>query len=414
LALSTGTLSIWMADRNVDLRTIGLFSLVGIPYTIKFLWAPLVDALDVPFLSRTLGRRRGWLLLSQLLMALAILFLAFQDPVAAPFMVALGALLVTTTSATQDIVIDAYRVETLAVDEQAAGMAGYVGAYRVGMLASGAGVILFVAWLEHLGVPRASVWMWGYIGGALLVAVGIVTTLFAKEPAAVERPIDERASNPLQRVWATAYQAFSEFLTRDAAIIVLLFVLLYKFCDAFAGVLTGPFVIGIGFDKAAYAGIVKLVGFWATLAGGFAGAIVARTLPLSTSLWVGAFLQMASNLMFAWQAWIGVDHAALTLTIIVENFTGGIGTVIFVAYLSALCGNRLHTATQFALLTAIAAVGRTVLAAYGGYVAVATGWVLFFIITALAAIPSMVLLAWLQARGHFSTLVPPKILPADD
>jgi PAT family beta-lactamase induction signal transducer AmpG len=405
LALSGATLSVWMTERGVNLATIGLFSLVGLPYTIKFLWAPVVDALDVPVLSRLLGRRRGWLLLSQLLLAAAILFLAFRDPVASPWMVALAALLVTTASATQDIVVDAYRVESLAVEEQAAGMAGYVAAYRVGMLATGAGVILFVAWLEWHGVPREAVWRWGYIAGAGMVGIGIAATLLAREPrlpaALRAAPHDD---NPLTRVMATAVGAFREFLTRDAAIITLLFVLLYKFCDAFAGVLTGPFVIAIGFDKAAYAGIVKGVGFASAIAGGFAGGLVARAVPLVTALWIGAFLQMGSNLMFAWQAAIGVNHTALAATIMVENFTGGIGTVIFVAYLSALCGDRAHTATQYALLTALTAVGRTVLAAGGGYVAEATGWVLFFVITALSALPSLALLVWLQRRGHFTGL----------
>jgi PAT family beta-lactamase induction signal transducer AmpG len=406
LALSGTTLSVWMTERGLDLATIGLFSLVGLPYTIKFLWAPLVDALDVPVLSRLLGRRRGWLLLSQFLLAAAVLFLAFRDPVAAPWMVAFGALLVTTASATQDIVVDAYRVEALPVEEQAAGMAGYVAAYRIGMLASGAGVILLVAWFERLGVAREAVWMWGYVAAAGMIGVGIVATLLAREPEPPAHSDAAPAADPLSRVFATAHGAFREFLSRDAALVVLLFVLLYKFCDAFAGVLTAPFVIAIGFDKAAYAGIVKGVGFAAALAGGFAGGFVARAVPLVTALWIGAFLQMGSNLMFAWQAMIGVNHTALAATIVVENFTGGVGTVIFVAYLSALCANRAHTATQYALLTALTAVGRTVLAAGGGYVVETTGWVLFFVITAVSAVPSLILLAWLQARGHFAALTP--------
>ena len=185
---------------------------------------------------------------------------------------------------------------------------------------------------------------------------------------------------------------------------MLVFVVLYKFCDAFAGVLTAPFVIAIGFDKLTYAGVVKGVGFAAALGGGFAGGMVARALPLSTSLWIGGMLQLLSNLAFSALALIGPNVPALTATIVVENFTGSIGTVIFVAYLSALCGVRLHTATQFALLTALAAVGRTTLASGGGYVAEASGWALFFLITALSAIPSLALLAWLQMRGHFAPL----------
>ncbi|MCC6947445.1 MAG: MFS transporter [Bradyrhizobiaceae bacterium] len=405
LALSGGTLAIWMTERGVDLGTIGLFSLVGLPYTIKFLWAPVVDALNVPFLSRALGRRRGWLVFSQLVLAATIVFLGTLDPVASPFAVAFGALLVASASATQDIVIDAFRVESLDTSEQAAGMASYVFAYRIGMLVSGAGVIAFVAWLEYAGVAREQVWMWGYTAAAAFVAVGLAAALLAREPAApAELQNEKPRGNALHRVLSTAFEAFRAFLTRDAAIAVLLFVVLFKFCDAFAGVLTGPFVISIGFDKAAYAGIVKGVGLAALLIGGIAGGVVARALPLVTSLWLAAFLQMASNLVFVWQAWMGVDHAALTATIIVENFTGAVGTVIFVAYLSALCHERMHTATQFALLTALAAVGRTTLASGGGFVAESTGWAWFFVITALSAIPSLFLLAWLQARGHFKGL----------
>jgi MFS transporter, PAT family, beta-lactamase induction signal transducer AmpG len=402
LALSGATLAVWMTESGVNIRTIGLYALVGLPYTIKFLWAPLVDALDVPLLSRLLGRRRGWLVFTQLLLIGAILFLGFQNPSVALWPVALGAVMVATASATQDIVIDAFRVESLETSEQAAGMAGYVAAYRVGMLASGGGIIALAAWFSHTGLPVQAAWTASFVAAAGLMIVGLLAALLAREPAAPENL--NRTGNAVARVAFTAFGAFREFLSRDAAILILLFVVLFKFCDAFAGVLTAPFVIDIGFDKAVYAGIVKGVGFAAALAGGFAGGMVARALPLSTSLWVGGILQMLSNLAFAWLALIGTSVPALTATIVFENFTGAIGTVIFVAYLSALCGVRAHTATQFALLTALAAVGRTTLASGGGFIAEATGWALFFVITSLAAIPGLILLAWLQARGHFREL----------
>ena len=184
------------------------------------------------------------------------------------------------------------------------------------------------------------------------------------------------------------------------------FVVLYKFCDAFAGTMTAPFVIDLGFSRNDYAAIVKGVGLAATLIGGFAGGAVAARYDLVTCLWIGAILQMASNLVFTWLAFVGTNHWALTAAIIAENFTGAIGTVIFVAYLSALCKSPLHTATQFALLTALAAVGRTYLSAGAGYVAEATGWPLFFVLSALVAMPSLLLLAWLQQRGHFAGLGP--------
>jgi PAT family beta-lactamase induction signal transducer AmpG len=418
LALSGSTLLVWMREAGVDLGTIGLFALVGTPYTIKFLWAPLVDALDAPILSRLLGRRRGWLVLSQLLLIAAIVLLAVCDPTRSPWLIALAALLVAAASATQDIVIDAFRIESLAESEQAAGMASYVAAYRVGMLASTAGALFLVTGFEDFGLSKTGAWTAGYLAMAALVVVGIVTTLIATEPeksAAAE--VDHAAharENPLIRVTVAARGAFSDFLTREVAFVVLAFVVLYKLCDAFAGAMTAPFVIDIGFTRNDYAAIVKGVGLAATLIGGFAGGLVARALPLSTSLWIGAILQTLSNLVFSWLALVGTNHWALTAAIIAENFTGAIGTVIFVAYLSALCNNPLHTATQYALLTALTAIGRTYLSAGAGYVAEASGWPMFFVISTLTAIPSLFLLAWLQRRGHFEGLAKPTRIPADD
>jgi MFS transporter, PAT family, beta-lactamase induction signal transducer AmpG len=418
LALSGSTLLIWMRESGVDLGTIGLFALVGTPYTVKFLWAPIVDALDVPVLSTLLGRRRGWLIFSQLLLIAAIVFLAFCNPAASPWLVALGALLVATASATQDIVIDAFRIESLPESEQAAGMASYVAAYRIGMLVSTAGALFLVSGFEGLGFGKGAAWTAGYLAMAALVVIGIATVLVATEPekstAAVSEHAAQAGNNPIERVAIAAYSAFAEFLTRDMAVVALVFVVLYKLCDAFAGAMTAPFVIDLGFSRNDYAAIVKGVGLAATLIGGFVGGALARAYPLVTSLWVGAFLQMASNLIFTWQAIVGVDLWALTLTIIVENFTGAIGTVIFVAYLSALCQNPLHTATQYALLTALAAIGRTYLSAPAGYVAEWSGWPMFFVISSLTALPSLVLLVWLQRRGHFSGLVKPTRIVADD
>ena len=418
LALSGSTLLVWMREAGVDLGTIGLFALVGTPYTIKFLWAPIVDALDAPVLSPLLGRRRGWLVLAQLLLMAAIVFLAVCDPATSPWLVALGALLVATASATQDIVIDAFRIESLDESEQAAGMASYVAAYRIGMLASTAGALFLVSGFEGLGFAKGAAWTWGYIAMAALVAVGIATTLIAAEPkksaTAEAQHAAQMRENPLLRVAVAAYGSFAEFLTRDLAFVVLTFVVLYKLCDAFAGAMTAPFVIDLGFSRNDYAAIVKGVGLAATLIGGFAGGALARAYPLATSLWIGAFLQMASNLIFTWQAWVGVNMWALTVTIIVENFTGAIGTVIFVAYLSALCNNPLHTATQYALLTALAAVGRTYLSAGAGFIAERVGWPIFFVISALPALPSLLLLIWLQQRGHFNGLAKPTHIMVED
>src|SRR5271167_3304644 len=402
LALSGSTLLIWMRESGVDLRTIGLFALVGTPYTLKFLWAPLVDAIHVPLFTRAFGRRRGWLLFSQLLLIIAILLLALTDPARSPLFVALGALLVAATSSTQDIVVDAFRVESLPESEQAAGMASYVAAYRIGMLVSTAGALFMVSGFESTGIPRTSAWMWGYVVMAAMVLIGTVTALVATEPEQSARAEAATGSETaFARVLHAAIGAFSEFLSRPDAWAALAFVVLFKFTDAFSGTMTAPFVIDLGFSRNDYAAIVKGVGLAATLIGGFAGGFVARRYSLAASLWIGGVLQAVANLSFSWLALVGINEWALALAISAENFTSAIGTVIFVAYLSALCRNPLHTATQYALLTALAAVGRTYLSSGAGYVATATGWPLFFAVCALVGIPGLVLLAWLQRRGHF-------------
>jgi MFS transporter, PAT family, beta-lactamase induction signal transducer AmpG len=410
LALSGSTLLIWMREAGVDLGTIGLFALVGTPYTLKFLWAPFVDALHVPFFTRRFGRRRGWLLLSQLLLIASILLLALADPAHSPAFVAFAALLVATMSSTQDIVVDAFRVESLPEAEQAAGMASYVAAYRIGMLVSTAGALFIVSGFESTGIARASAWMWGYATMAALVLIGTVTALVATEPEqSVRAEAATSSETAFTRVFHAAIGAFSEFLTRTDAIAALAFVVLFKFTDAFSGSMTAPFVIDLGFSRNDYATIVKGVGLAATLIGGFAGGFVARRYSLAASLWIGGVIQAVANLSFAWLGLVGANHWALVLAITAENFTSAIGTVIFVAYLSALCRNPLHTATQYALLTALAAVGRTYLSAGAGYVAKATGWPLFFVICMLVAVPSLSLLAWLQRRGHFDALGPVRV-----
>lgn len=407
LALSGTTLLVWMRESGVDLGTIGLFALVGTPYTLKFLWAPLVDALDVPVLSRLLGRRRGWLVFTQILLMAAIVFLGLCNPAAAPGLVAIGALLVAAASATQDIVVDAFRVESLPENEQAAGMASYVAAYRIGMLVSTAGALFMVSAFQAAGWSMQAAWHWGYLSMGVLVLIGTATALAATEPERSRQADAAHAGlTPFARVAQAAIGAFRDFAGYELAFVVLAFVILFKFTDALSGAMIAPFVIDQGFSRNEYAAIVKGVGLGALLLGGFAGGFVAKALPLATSLWIGGILQALANLAFSWLAVAGRDLTMLTIAITLENFTSAIGTVMFVAYLSALCRNPLHTATQYALLTALAAVGRTYLSSGAGYIAEATGWAWFFAICTLAALPSLVLLAWLQSRGHFNRLAP--------
>ena len=407
-SLTGQTLQAWMTETGVDIRTIGLFAAVGTPYWAKPLWAPAVDALDVPLLSRLLGRRRGWLMLTQILLFISIILLAINDPASSPWLVAGAALLVTTASATQDIVIDAFRVESLPENEQAAGMASYVAAYRIAVLVSSAGALFLVSGLMGFGLDKQAAYRATFVAMSALVLVGVIATLLAREPAESEAAAADHSAHARESSWkrvsTTAIASFSEFLSRDMAIAALVFVMIFKFADTLASALTTPFVLETGFTRVELATIIKGVGFAAAIAGGFAGGFIARALPMATSLWIGGVLQAVAIFAFAWQAVVGRDVAWLTFAITAENFTSGIGTVIFVAYLSALCQNPLHTATQYALLTALAAVGRTYLSSGAGFVAKATGWPLFFAICVLVAVPSLILLAHLQRRGHFAAL----------
>ncbi len=314
-------------------------------------------------------------------------------------------------------------------------MASYVAAYRVGMLASTAGAMFLVSGAEALGFSKHDAWTAGYAAMALLVVVGIVTVLVATEPeqSAGVRPADA-GQQALRRViiaalallppylllrwllpglqWLSSLVllgvivvlAVREFRGRDYAVLFLVFVVAFKLTDALSAGVTPAFVQQLGFSRNEYAAVIKGVGLAATLLGGFSGGFLARALPLATCLWIGGIAQAVANLAFSWQAIVGYDVAWLTFAVVAENFTSAVGTVIFVAYLSALCNNPLNTATQYAVLTALAAVGRTFLAAPGGFVAQETGWPAFFAICAAVAIPGLALLAWLQRVGHFAAL----------
>jgi len=411
IVLIGSTLQAWMKQSGIDIKTIGLFAAVAVPYNIKFLWAPLVDALDLPVLSKLLGRRRAWLLFSQAWLMAAIVFLGLCDPAVSAFIVAIAALTVATASATQDIVVDAFRVESLPENEQAAGMASYVAAYRVGALVSGAGALFLVtAFQAKLGDRTA--WTASYVVMAALILIGVIATLLATEPASSAAAEADHAlpshRNSLKRAFWSAVDSFRDFLSRDLALAVLAFVALFKIADALAFALLTPFVLDLGFSLTQLATVRNGVGFIVAVLGGFAGGLVARALPLSASLWIGGLLQTIMILAFSWQAVVGNNLAMLTLTTAIEFFTDAVGTVIFVAYLSALCKNPLYTATQFALLTAFAALGRNVFALGTGYLAHAVGWAWFFVLCALAGLPALILLAWLQKRRHFDGLVPAK------
>ena len=391
LLLTFSTLSIWLAEEGISKTAIGLFALVGMPYSLKFIWAPLIDRLPLPLLTRWLGRRRGWAILTQLALMVGIIGLGSNDPANGAWAMAAWAMFVTFSSASQDVVIDAYRVEILEERQYGAGAAMIVAGYRLGMLASGAGA-LYLA--EEVS------WFWVYAAMAGLMAVGILTILLNPEPGGNDA--DGGAAlgraDPVQLLREAVVEPFADFLRRGGWLAILLFVVFYKFGDSLAGIMANPFYVEIGFSKSEIASISKIFGLGATLAGGFLGGLlVVRRGIMQSLLWCG-LLQMFSNLMFAIQAMVGHDLSMLAATIAVENVAGGMGTAAFVAYLSSLC-NVAYTATQYALFSSLMALARTALSAPGGALAESTSWVSFFLITTLAALPGLALLWWLMRRG---------------
>jgi PAT family beta-lactamase induction signal transducer AmpG len=376
LLLTGSLLQAWMVDVNVNLGTIGLFALVGLPYTLKFVWAPLMDR----YSPALLGRRRGWLFIWQLCLTASIALLGFSNPSQMLLMTALAALLLSFFSASQDIVIDAYRRESLADDEQGAGASLYVGGYRTGMLlATGGG--LFLA--DHMA------YHWVYLIMAASMTAGIVATLLAPEP-------DAKHGKP-KTLRDAVVKPFKEFFTRDYAIIILIFVFLYKVGDTMAGQMTTPLYLDLGFTKSEIAGIVKIFGFPITIAGTFIGGVlVMRHGIYRCLLWFG-ILQSISTAGFIWLANTGYDLSVLTTVIAFENLSAGLGTAAYIGFIASLTDKRF-TATQFALLTSFMGMPRVFAAAPTGYMVGAFGWSGFFLFCTLIAIPGIFLIVWLHKR----------------
>ncbi len=373
LLLTISVLQAWMQQEGVDLTVIGLMALVGLPYTLKFLWAPVLDRFVPPFL----GRRRGWLLIIQIILAAAIACLGLSQPAINPWLVALLAFFVTFFSASQDIVVDAYRREDLSDEELGLGSSLYINGYRVGMLlASGGGLILADQ------IPFSMVYL--IMAGCMLV--GVATTLAAREP--------EMSQGAPKTIKEAVVKPFVEYFTRSGwrwGLGVLGFILLYKIGDTMAAAMTTPFYLEIGFSKTEIGAVVKLFGFWATIVGGLAGGVTLIKIGINRGLWVFGFLQALSTAGFAFLANIGPNLVGLAAVIAFENLSAGMGTAAYVAYMASLT-NKRFTATQYALFSSLMGIPRVLAAAPTGFMAKYMGWSEFFIFCTLIAIPGMLML----------------------
>ncbi len=398
LLLTSRTLQAWMKDAQVDLSVIGWFSLVGLPYTLKFLWSPFLDRFVPPFM----GRRRGWLVMTQVGLMVAIAAMSLQQPSQTLHLLALNALIITLLSATQDIAGDAYRTDVLAPSEWGIGASTWVLGYRLAVLISGSISLILADVLP---------WPVVYLILGLLMGVGVLASFWAPEPEEEVRP-------PASLVDAV-YLPFQEFFGRlglTPALVVLVFVLLYKVGDALVGNMATPFLLDVGYSKTEIGAIQGTFGFMATTVGVIGGGLVITKIGIYRSLWVFGGLQALSNLGYLMLTWVpkqssavlagirldnfvGLFWTALTtnpylmVAINLENFCAGLVTAVFVAYLMSLC-NHAFTATQFALLSSLMATSNIILAAPAGALAKATGWPTFFVLTIVAALPGLLLLPW--------------------
>ena len=376
LLLTASVLQAWMTEEGVNLAVIGLFSLVGLPYTLKFLWAPVFDRFALPLF----GRRRGWMLAMQAALVVALVLLGRTDPGHTPWLVAMAAFLVTFFSASQDVVVDAYRREDLRDNELGLGSSLYVNGYRIGMLLAGSGGLILA---DHIGFRSV------YLLMAASLLVGVLTTLLCQEPAVAEgAPTSFREA---------VVQPFVEYFSRDQALLILVFILLYKIGDQMASTMTTPLYLSLGFSKTQIGAVAKLFGFWATVAGGLAGGIVLLRVGIVRSLYMFGFLQAVSTLGFTWLALAGNSLPVLATVIAFENLSSGMGTSAYVAYMASLT-NKRFTATQYALLSSFMGIPRVLASAPTGWLVETMGWAVFFLGCALIALPALLLLPRVTAE----------------
>lgn len=396
--LTSKTLQAWMTTAHVDLATIGFFSLVTLPYSLKFVWAPVMDRYIPPFL----GRRRGWVLITQILLLLSIAAMALHDPARGLQMLAINAIAITFFSASQDISLDAYRTDVLQDREMGAGAAVFVLGYRIAMISTGA-LAFFLA--DRIQWPAV------YLVLSTLLVVGIATTFIAPEPVLSDAPP--------KTLFEAVVLPFADFFQRvgPRAVLVLLFIVVYKYSDSLAGSMTTPFLLQAGFSQSEVGAVFLGVGVVATIAGVVVGGAMMGKVGINRALWLFVVFQGLSNLTYYGLSLSGKNHAFMVAAIITENFGLGLVSAGMTAYIMEMC-NKRFTATQFALLSSLMAASRDILVAPAGKLVESTGWPGFFLITVAMAIPPLVLLPFIApwsrevpigAAPHTGETVPAKV-----
>jgi PAT family beta-lactamase induction signal transducer AmpG len=400
LLLILGTLSFWLREAGIDRSTIGYLTWVGLIYAFKWMWAPLVDRLPIPLLSRLFGRRRSWLLFAQLLIVLGLVGMASIDPKVQLTPIVWCALLVAFGSATQDIALDAFRIESADSDHQAALAATYQTGYRLALIWSGAGVLWLAARAEAgtIGYDPAA-WQFAYLCMALSIGVGVATTLFSKEPVRIELA---KARNAKAWLHQTLIEPFADFIQRYGwhAILILSLIAIYRISDVVMGIMANPFYVDMGYTKDEVAAVSKVFGVVMTLVGAFVGGVLTLRFGVMRILFLGAILSAVSNLLFAWLATQGHDLQGLIWVISADNLSSGIATAAFIAFLSALT-NVQYSATQYALFSSMMLLLPKWLAGFSGVFVDSFGYSSFFISTAIIGAPVLILI-WLTI--HFKVV----------
>ena len=400
LLLILGTLSFWLREAGLNLSTIGFFSWVGLVYAFKWVWSPLVDKLPILFLTSRFGRRRAWLLLSQSLIILGLVGVATHDPSEQLTFVVLFALLSAFSSATQDIALDAFRIESGAIDDQGAMAATYQIGYRIAMIVSSAGALFLASWLDTKpDAYDASSWTQTYLIMAGLMFIGIATTLLSPEPNGHETSVKHERQIHRPRIYRildwlqeAVFMPFSDFFKRYRyrALVLLAMIALYRISDVVMGVMANPFYLDMGFTKQDIAAVSKVFGVVMTLLGALLGGLLVKQVGIFRVLLLGAILSSATNLLFSWMSGLDASLAHLTLTVSLDNFSAGIASAAFIAYLSSLT-NVQYSATQYALFSSLMFLLPKTIAGWSGVYVEQFGYEHFFTATALIGVPSIAL-----------------------